>query len=756
MNLFKKLSLLFIASFIVLLLNVFPIKSANAASFDVMIKVVEDQYNDKAWDDVAIDKCYVGEVELQVRDANGTKNVKYTSTQYNCFHPIKVVNSTEAGEPTVYTVKLIKPAKNLNYIDVYNVATSQHATSKGSAISTKAISPAYRKATITFGLPSIYKVNVAYVLKDKNENLAINANEDCYTGNLTLEIGGDKKSWNRNENCTPRFSMDHNGQSNVRLTLPSNSDFIYAGAKKSDDSTNHNVRTQPVKNFTTIYGDGTVYFFIKAKSDGGGGGTTTCTDPKISLDGKNGNTFHLSIKNPCNAEHNYQLKANVPGGPSSNWKAKISGSEVNANDVITVRAGKAGKFNVVVTPPNNPSAGTHTTVVSATQKDGSANNKDTINLKTEIGQQQACAFKNPKLSSTDNDKNGQRGDAVTYNVELKNNNSACKGPADFNITVEKPSGWRVNVLNGQGQGIKGDVENLKSDKSKLLKVKVTSPNNAKKGETKEIKIKVAQKGHANLKDTVTLKYTVGRQNDNTCTGANINPHFTCQNNACVAVNACGTSTGGCTQEGQACGDGTGGGDQTKLSFVIGLNTIGTTGTNTVALFANSNKNPQHPKRTLNVEVYNNSNQKVEEVEAEINYVADEDKPNYGKFIGSVNLADDFVTGNYTVKVKADGRLKKQIPGIQKITAGTTNTMATVNLIAGDIDNDNKIGILDYGILISCSIFAKTETARALCDQDESYRLLSDLNDDGESDEIQKIDEFDYGYFIQEYSVQAGD
>lgn len=755
MNLFKKLSLLFIASFIVLLLNVFPIKSANAASFDVKVSVANDTNENKGWNNSSVDKCYSGEVEVQIRDANPLRTVKYTSGPNNCSHSIKVYNSPEAGEPTAYTLKLIKPDRKLDYIDVFNPATNQHATSIGSAISTNAISPGYRNSTVTFGL-HINKLNVAYVLKDKNGNLSKDPNEECYTGDLKLEIAGDRQNWNRSKNCTPKLTINHNGQSTVRFTLPDNSDFTYAGARRSDDKTNHNVVTSPTKNFTTIYGDGTVYFFIKTKSDGGGGGTTTCTDPKISLDGKNGNTFHLSLKNPCNSEHNYQLKANVPGGPSSNWKAKISGNNVNTNDVISVGAGKTGKFNVVVTPPSNPSAGTHTTVVSATQKDGSANNKDTINLKTEIGQQQACAFKNPKLSSTDNDKNGQRGDAVTYNVELKNNNSACKGPADFNITVEKPSGWRVNVLNGQGQGIKGDVENLKSDKSKLLKVKVTSPNNAKKGETKEIKIKVAQKGHANLKDTVTLKYTVGRQNDNTCTGANTNPHFTCQNNACVAVNACGTSTGGCTQEGQACGDGTGGGDQTKLSFVIGLNTIGTTGTNTVALFANSNKNPQHPKRTLDVEVYNNSNQKVEEVEAEINYVADEDKPNYGKFIGSVNLADDFVTGNYTVKVKADGRLKKQIPGIQKITAGTTNTMAPVNLIAGDIDNDNKIGILDYGILISCSIFAKTETARALCDQDESYRLLSDLNDDGESDEIQKIDEFDYGYFIQEYSVQAGD
>ncbi|MEK7551689.1 MAG: hypothetical protein AAB532_03760 [Patescibacteria group bacterium] len=755
MNLFKKLSLLFIASFLILFSNVFPIKSANAASFDVKLSVANDSNENKDWNNSSIDKCYVGDVEVQVRDANSTRTVKYTSGPNSCSHAIKVYNSPEAGEPTVYTVKLIKPSKTLNYIDVFNPATNQHATSKGSAISTSAISPSYKNSTVTFGLPSVYKLNVAYVLKDKNNNFSIDANENCYTGKLDLLVNGKERTWSRTGGCTPRFSINHDGTSKIKIVLPDNSDFIYAGYKKSDDKSNHVVKlvTDSPRNIASINGDGTVYFFIKEKTNGGGGGNA-CSDPKITLDGKNGNTFNLSLKNPCKTEHNYQLKANAPGGSDSNWKAKINGSKVNANDVITVKAGKTGKFNVVVTPPNNPSAGTHTTVVSATQKDGNSRNKDTIKLKTEIGQKQACSFKNPKLISTDNDKNGQKGDTITYNVELKNNNSSCKDPADFNITVEKPNEWNVNVLNGQEETIKGEVKNLKSEQTKLLKVKVTSPTSAKKGETYEIKIKAVQKGHTNLKDTVILKYTVGRQNDNTCTGSEVNPYFTCQSNACVVVNACGTNTGGCTQAGQACGDG--GKKITKLSFVIGLNTIGTTGTNTVALFANSNKDPKHPKRTLNVEVFNNLNEKVEEVAAEINYVASQSAQNYGKFIGTATLAEDFVTGAYTVKVKADGRLKKQIPGIQNLTAGKTHAMSPVNLIAGDVDNDNKLGLIDYGILISCSIFAKTEKAKALCNQDESYRLLSDLNDDGKSEDIQNIDQLDYGYFIQEYSVQAGD
>ncbi len=807
MSLFKKLSLLFIITFFALLLNVFPTKNnANAASFDVNLSVRNDSNENKDWNNTSIDKCYSGDVEVQVRDANSTRTVKYTSGPDSCSHAIKVYNSSEAGEPTVYTVKLIKPSKTLNYIDVFNPATSQHATSKGSTISTNAISPSYRKATVTFGLPPVYKLNVAYVLKDKNNNFSIDSNEDCYTGKLDLLVNGNGKTWSRTTECTPRFTINHDGTSNVKIVLPDNSDYTYAGYKKSDDKSDHEVKlvTDSPRNATSINGDGTVYFFIKAKNDGGngggdgGGGGNTCSDPKLTLAGKEGNTFTVKITNPCNNEHDYELKANPPGGASSGWKAKISGEKVkkvNSNDVITVGKNDTAQFKVKIDPPDNPSAGPHRTVVSAVQKD-KPKNKDTIKLTTKIGQDQSCSRKDPKLSSADRDKNGKKGETITYSVELKNNNSPCKPPADFDITVDKPNGWTVKLLKGNGDNLGGEIKNLPSASSKLFKVKVSSPNNAQRGTTETITIKAAQKGaNNNLKDSIALKYTVGQDDDNTCTGSDIKPYFECQNNACVAVQACGNNSGGCTSAGGSCGDnscegsdikphfvcegnacvkkascgqntegcasegqacGDNGGDPTKVSFVIGLDAIGTTGTNTVALSNNSNKNPKHPQRKIFVEIFNNSNDKVEEVEADIKYVAGESTQNYGKFIGTATLSDDFNTGNYIVKVKVDGRLKKQIPGIQRLEARKINSMDPVNLIAGDIDNDNKIGILDYGILISCSIFARTDDAKKICNENESYKLLSDLNDDGEDENTPNVDQLDYGYFIQEYSVQAGD
>ncbi len=105
-----------------------------------------------------------------------------------------------------------------------------------------------------------------------------------------------------------------------------------------------------------------------------------CADPKLTLAGKEGNVYTIKIKNPCNSEHNYQLKVNPPGGANSGWKAKISGNNVNNNDVIKVKKNDTAQFKVKIDLPNNPSAGTHTTIVSATQKDGNSKNKDTIKL----------------------------------------------------------------------------------------------------------------------------------------------------------------------------------------------------------------------------------------------------------------------------------------------------------------------------------------------------------------------------------------
>jgi hypothetical protein len=186
---------------------------------------------------------------------------------------------------------------------------------------------------------------------------------------------------------------------------------------------------------------------------------------------------------------------------------------------------------------------------------------------------------------------------------------------------------------------------------------------------------------------------------------------------------------------------------TILALTIGLDAIGTTGDNANPDSTSSNQNPLTKNRNAEVLVFDNNNNQVSGKVGSINYNA-----STGLFAGSVDLGQGFVTGSYTVKVKSDGHLRRLIPGIQNITAGTTNQMPRVNLIAGDINGNNSLNINDYNILLSC--ISDQDIANidnhVLCNTNSSYITLSDLDNNG------VINKFDYNLFLREYSVQSGD
>lgn len=184
---------------------------------------------------------------------------------------------------------------------------------------------------------------------------------------------------------------------------------------------------------------------------------------------------------------------------------------------------------------------------------------------------------------------------------------------------------------------------------------------------------------------------------------------------------------------------------TILAFDIGFDGIGTVGDNLNPDAKDSTKNPLHPVRNLLVSVFDRSNQiKIDKKQTQLVYASSS-----GRFTGSVNLGS-FTSDDYTVKIKSDGFLRRLIPGIQNIKPGS-NTMAQVNLVNGDINNDNAINILDYNIFISCSNFTSVGSRNpALCNSNPDFKTRSDLYDDG------TIDKFDYNLFLREFSVQNGD
>ena len=190
----------------------------------------------------------------------------------------------------------------------------------------------------------------------------------------------------------------------------------------------------------------------------------------------------------------------------------------------------------------------------------------------------------------------------------------------------------------------------------------------------------------------------------------------------------------------------GAGGGTQFALTIGLDGLGTTGDNaTPNDSSGSNKSPKRPTRNVKVEVFDGNGNSVANKSGTLAY-----QTGSGKFTGNIDMGT-LASGNYTVKVKSDGYLRRLIPGIQNVTAGQPYNVSAVNLVTGDINGDNAINILDYNILISCfSDPTQTVDSHALCNSNAQYAVLSDLEDNG------VVNQFDYNLILREFSVQNGD
>jgi len=255
-----------------------------------------------------------------------------------------------------------------------------------------------------------------------------------------------------------------------------------------------------------------------------------------------------------------------------------------------------------------------------------------------------------------------------------------------------------------------------------------------------------------------------------CTLPKFYPHFACQINTCVPVATCDNNDPGCTAAGGSCGTQPG---DTVLSFVIGLDGIGTTGdnvnpaftsgTNTAIIngvavtnnFPGSTQDPVHKDLDLTVLLLDSSGSPVTVPSAKVDYDTTKSDANYGKFLGTLDLGTSFTTGDYTVKVTVDGHLRRTIQAtqglgtIQTITAGQTKTLSA-RLVAGDVDSDNALTIKDYNILMSCMPDVSPDGGAA-CGLNANYATRSHLLDNST---ISSLD--DYDLFLREYSVQNGD
>lgn len=177
---------------------------------------------------------------------------------------------------------------------------------------------------------------------------------------------------------------------------------------------------------------------------------------------------------------------------------------------------------------------------------------------------------------------------------------------------------------------------------------------------------------------------------------------------------------------------------TLVAVSVLLHGLGNGGDN-VNASSQGNFSPLHPTRTATVEVYDVSNQLISTTQAPITFDSGS-----GSFKGVADLGGNFNTGLYSVKIKTDQFLRGLVPGIQTLTDGQTNTLPNVKLVAGDVNGDNQVNIVDYNILIGC--YSDLSPAVSCT---PTNNLLADINDDGH------VNQFDYNLFIRELTNIGG-
>jgi uncharacterized protein YegL len=192
---------------------------------------------------------------------------------------------------------------------------------------------------------------------------------------------------------------------------------------------------------------------------------------------------------------------------------------------------------------------------------------------------------------------------------------------------------------------------------------------------------------------------------------------------------------------------------TTLSLTVGLDGIGVTGDNQNPEDKNcteeqrktqgcgSNQTPLNETRDILVEFYTTGNEPVSTSSGQILYASES-----GKFLGTVTLGNNFAGGSYVIKIKSPGYLKKAYPSIQAITAGTSNTLPSIRLVTGNVNQDSSLDIQDYNLLMSCSVLSSD--SNGACNQKPNYIIRSDLEDNG------TIDEIDYNLFMREWINQV--
>lgn len=198
-----------------------------------------------------------------------------------------------------------------------------------------------------------------------------------------------------------------------------------------------------------------------------------------------------------------------------------------------------------------------------------------------------------------------------------------------------------------------------------------------------------------------------------------------------------------------------------LTFVLGLDGIGTTGDNANPDDINcteaqrqqgcgSTLNPTRPSRQIFVDFYDTTDKSLNTLKTGyVDFQTASGSANYGKFVGTVDLGTSFTSGNYIVRTWSEGYLKRRVPGILAVNTTSANQAPKVRLVTGDMDVNNKLDINDYADLVSC-IEGFNSYDATKCNSNARFKTIADLDDNGTRNE------FDYNLYMRDWANQQGE
>jgi hypothetical protein len=177
-------------------------------------------------------------------------------------------------------------------------------------------------------------------------------------------------------------------------------------------------------------------------------------------------------------------------------------------------------------------------------------------------------------------------------------------------------------------------------------------------------------------------------------------------------------------------------EPTVLHFTIFLDGIGNSGDSTNPDSIGSNKDPDLYIKHLKIIFYDRNSRPVLTKNEILRF-------NYGQgaYVADVELEEELPSGDYLVKVKVDGYLQRAF-SLKHIDQHSTVAFPPVNLVAGDLNGNNRLDIIDYHILTGCY----SDVLPATFCYPQSLEVLSDLSSDG------KVNQKDYNLFMREISV----